>query len=197
MINYSQYSYLWPPRPEQVITPVMLPFYEKQGWVAQYKKNGTCTLIFTNGKEVIYKTRHNEDHKAWTPLPEHNEYFREIAKSGNWYVFEAELLHSKGEIKNHLHIFDCLVWDGEYLIGSTLPERVIKCLAYLTFFEDKYFSITITFTTEFQKLFQDCQNEDEGLVLKNPLTRLNVCSTPSSNSKWQVKCRRETKNYGY
>jgi hypothetical protein len=40
-------------------------------------------------------------------------------------------------------------------------------------------------------------DEDEGLVLKNPKALLNVCHKISANAAWQVKCRKGHKNFGF
>jgi len=86
-VSYDRYQYLWPPRPESKIPPTMIGFYDKRNWYAQAKLNGTCTLIFTDGTEVIIKTRHGEDHKAWKPRQEHLDFFKSTARAGKWMVF--------------------------------------------------------------------------------------------------------------
>jgi hypothetical protein len=97
---YSDYAYLYPPRPEKKIPREMLDFYENRGFFAQVKKNGTCCVIFAKGDEVIFKTRHADDHKAWTPLPEHIAFFQ---GKPSWHVYAAELIHSKTpHIKNQV-----------------------------------------------------------------------------------------------
>ena len=73
MAKYSKYSYLYPLRPETVVTPSMLKMYDSRGWWWQAKMNGTCTIIFTDGNQVIFKNRHGEDHKAWRLLRRRTE----------------------------------------------------------------------------------------------------------------------------
>lgn len=213
-MNYDHYEYLWPPRPEQVIPPSTIPLYEAQGWMAQVKKNGTCTVIFTDGEQVIYKTRHNDDHKAWTPKPEHDAVFKAFAKNGKWCVLVAELLHSKGVgIKDTFYVFDLLVLDGEYLIDTILVSRLDKLYErfnkisptwYIDDAMKDHYSFTdkiwlaVDFYSGFKQTYDNLTNpEDEGLVFKNPNATLKACVTSSSNSAWQVKCRKATKNYGF
>ena len=121
-MKYDEYSYLWPPRPSNAIPYDMLKFYELRKYWAQVKKNGTCTVIFARGNEVIFKTRHNDDdHKMWSPTPEHIRFFQGGDK---WNVYCAELLHSKTpHVKNQLYIFDKIVDEGVHLVGTKFEER--------------------------------------------------------------------------
>jgi hypothetical protein len=177
--------------------------YEKKGFWAQKKKNGTCTVIFAKGKQVIFKTRHDDDHKLWTPTVEHTRFFQ---GSNNWNVYVAELLHSKvtNGPKNQLYVFDKIVHEGEQLVGSTFEERQ-EMLAdeFPGVFEGNqyrvhdYVSRAHNFKTDFAKLFTTLKPEDEGLVLKDPKAVLRACMKQDSNNKWQVKCRIATKNYSF
>jgi hypothetical protein len=210
-MKYSSYGYIWPPRPEQAIPTSLLTRYENDGWVAQVKKNGTCTVVFANSNEVIFKTRHNDDHKAWKPLSKHETFFKKLVKTG-WCVFVCELLHSKGGgTRDTLYIFDIIVWQGEYLTKTTFADRQ-KLLSDI--FSEMIIDgqidhsvigdgiwlakiISKDFLDYWNILDSSSSNEDEGLVLKNPNATLNLCNKASSNSGWQIKCRREHKNYSF
>lgn len=204
-MNYDSYSYLYPPRPEAKIPSQMLGFYEKRGWEAQIKKNGTCTVVFARGDEVIFKTRHADDHKMWSPLPEHREFFK--GRSDKWNVFAGELLHSKTpHIKNQLYLFDQIVKDGVQLVGTTFAER--QAILANSFGDgdleahchrvDKYVARARNFTGSFLELYNSLtQIEDEGLVVKNPKAILKPCFKSDSNATWQVKSRVTHKNYGF
>jgi ATP dependent DNA ligase domain len=201
--SYTKYQYLWVPRPTQKIAPTSLAFYENRGWYAQTKKNGTCTLIFANGREVIFKTRHNDDHKMWSPQEDHKKFFS--GRSG-WNVYSAELLHSKvtNGPKHELYIFDILVSDGEYLTGETFANRqVILYNRWSGRHEGDQVRVADRITvatssdTGFQERFQSLRAEDEGLVLKDPNAKLKPCFKADSNSAWMVKCRIPQKNYSF
>jgi hypothetical protein len=204
-MDYTAYQYLWPPRPETKIPQGLLGFYEVKKYIAQVKKNGTCTVIFANPHEVLFKTRHNDDHKLWSPLPEHVEFFKSHAKNG-WNVYVAELLHSKTpHIKHDLFVFDQLVKDGQQLVGTTLRERLElleHTLGKGSFEKDKH-RITAqvarahSFDAGFAKLFDNLGAEDEGVVLKNPTAKLSPCNKQTANSAWQVKSRIPHKNYSF
>lgn len=202
-LRYETYTYLWAPRPETKIAKPQLAFYENEGWWAQKKKNGTCTLIFARKNEIIFKTRHNDDHKLWTPEGDHNAFF---AGREKWNVYVAELMHSKvkGGPKNELYLFDQIVKDGVQLVGSTFAERQ-EMLHDEFSGKDEGDQIRIApritlakcFNEDFIEMYEHLKPEDEGLVLKNPLAPLKACFKADSNSPWQVKCRVGHKNYSF
>lgn len=202
-MRFDEYSYLWPPRPETKIAVPMLGFYENRGFWAQKKKNGTCTVIFARKNEIIFKTRHNDDHKLWTPEGDHNFFFAGRAK---WNVYIAELLHSKvsGGPRNELYIFDQVVKDGIQLIDSSFADR--QQLLHDEFSgTDEGDQVRIApritlakcFNEGFAEMFQNLKKEDEGLVLKDPDAKLRPCFKQDSNAAWQVKCRVPHKNYSF
>lgn len=207
MTTYNSYRYLWAPRPETKIAVPMLGFYEKRGFWAQTKKNGTCTLIFARRNEIIYKTRHPDvhdgDHRLWRPEGDHNAFFAERQK---WNVYVAELLHSKvtGGPKNELYIFDIIVSDSVELTGTTFGER--QALLHDRFTgKDEGDQIRIApritlakcIDEGFAERFKHLKPEDEGLVLKDPNAKLKPCLKIDSNAGWQVKCRIPHKNYSF
>ncbi len=205
-MNYDAYTYLFPPRPEVKVPRGMLTYYEKLGWWAQKKKNGTNTPVFTNGTQVIFKTRHlDEDHKMWSPKPEHIDYFRQLAKNGKWHMFCCELLHNKTQhIKDHLYIFDIIVKDGVQLVGTSLAQRQNTLMEGVVGddMDDRievspYISVAKCYKTGFVELFDHLAKEDEGLVIKDPNAKLKPCFREGGNGLWQVKSRIPTPNYSY
>ena len=212
-MEYTDYTYLFPPRPEVKVPRDALGNYQSLGWHAQVKKNGTCTVIFAKGDQVIFKTRHAEeqtdgdDHKMWSPKPEHVKFFQGF---DSWNVFVAELMHSKTPtIKDQLYIFDQIVHNGVQLVGKTfaerqalLRERWLHLNAGFAPERDQlrvhqYVSLAKNFKGGFGKLFDTLGPGDEGLVLKNPNAPLNACFKHDSNWGWQVKSRIPHKNYGF
>jgi hypothetical protein len=179
---------------------MMLSFMASQGFVAQKKKNGTNTPIFTNCSQVIFKTRHGdeEDHKQWAPNKEHIKFFKQFGPK--WTVFTAELLHSKTtNVKDELFIHDVLVWQGEYLIGSTFKERqhLLMGIVHSLNGKDegdqyrvhKHVTIAKVFGSGFKQLFENLKPEDEGLVFKRPDGVLVPCIADEANSHWMARCR--------
>lgn len=202
-MDYNEYQYLWPPRPETKIARPMLGFYQQKGYVAQKKKNGTCTVIFARGDEVIFKTRHDTDHKLWTPQKDHIDFFK---GSDGWDVYVAELLHSKvsGGPRNELFIFDQLVKNGVSLVGTRFGDRMMSMMQEFggesesdQYRIDDRITLAKCFGGGFTTLFNTLGNEDEGLVLKDPNAVLKDCLKPDSNKMWQVKCRIAAANYSF
>lgn len=203
-MEYKSYSYITPPRAEGKVAPATLPFYEQKGWIAQCKKNGTNSVIFVPPSEKIFaKTRHNDDHKAWKFTEGSSKIFDETRNAG-WNVFNAELMHSKGNgFRDINYLHDVLVWNGEYLIGKTYQERFellqnifcdIKDETHSHYVINDHTWLAKNFKADFSKLFHSLtNNEDEGLVLKNPKGKLEL----RDNTGWLVKCRKFHKNYGF
>lgn len=203
-MKYDAYSYLWPPRPDTKIPPDLMRFYQDRGWWAQVKKNGTCTVVFSRGADVTFKTRHDDDHKAWKPTPEVANVF--VGRPA-FNVYVGELLHSKGVgLRNHLYLFDQLVNDGNHLIGVSFANRqailnerfpgagnigvgAVRVSANV--------SRAQCYTLGFDRVWSDLTTDDEGIVLKDPKALLRACITPTANAGWQVKCRRPKTSYSF
>jgi len=208
-MKYDNSTYYYPPRPENAVMRMSLPAYNNLGWVAQVKKNGTCNLIAVSpDKELFCMTRHNEQHKLWAPDKNSTEPFKELPGK-NWYLFVAELLNNKVPgIKNINYINDVLAVDGEHLVDTTFRERqkIISSL-FKTSIQETHSHYVVHpnlwvaknyENVNFKELFDALDKpEDEGLVIKNPDAKLALGNNKSANSKWMVKIRRATKNYGY
>lgn len=206
---YDQYTYLWPPRPTTAIDRQHLHEMEERGYVAQCKKNGTLSMIFVApDKHVKTMTRHNEPHKQWTPTPQVMRAFSELAGDG-WYVFVAELMHHKTKhIKEVNYVHDILVNNGNYLVGMTQEDRQEILLdLFLKGDEEETDThiianpnlwLPIEYEDGFRTLFESLTNEeDEGLVFKNPKAKLQYCVKPNSNANTMFKCRKPHKNYSF
>lgn len=218
-MRYEEYNYLWPPRPEKAIPTTSLQFYEKRGWVAQMKMNGTCTVVFVAPDgELTFKTRHDDKHKQWTPSEKSTAIFKDLPK-GKWHVFVCELLNNKTPVqKDTLYFFDILVWEGELLTGKTFTERMdllqtifdvrdednvvsLGSNGYYVLNSNAWLAKTIT--ADFKSVWRVADNQKpeegaplvEGIVLKKPTAVLDMPGRQKDNGKWQVKCRISHKNY--
>ena len=206
---YEDGHYLFPPRPEKAISPHFLTYYQTEKWWAQVKLNGTCNVIFVSpDRKVSAMTRHNDQHKNWSVSEHTSEIFKNLPGKG-WYVFTAELMHSKiPGIRDINYIHDVLVSDNDLLIGSKFSSRqdlltvffakYIKGETVSHYILDDHTWLAKNYTKDFFKLFKSLDKpEFEGLVLKNPNGELASCEKPTLNSGWQVKSRRTTKIYGF
>jgi hypothetical protein len=209
--KYDSWKYLYPPRPEAAIAPEMLQVYQNMGWVAQFKKNGTCGIMgISPGKEFVSMNRHFEVHKTW-PLPDHlKTELTRLFPEQQWFVLVLEVMHLKGpSIKNTIYIHDMVVWMSEYLVGSKFIERQeILDNRLITNVETKTHYVcdeggkvwyAKRFDKGFSDLFWSIKNVkiDEGLVLKDPNGKLISCDKPEANRVWQVKCRHPHANYSF
>lgn len=207
-MQYNDFTYLYPPRPEKGISSDLLHAFEGR-YVAQTKKNGTCSIIFVSpDKTVTAMNRHNEDHRQWTPTAPVMKSFAQLAGTG-WYVFVAELLHNKvPDIRDVNYVHDVLVADGHYLVGTTQSDRqdiLFDLLGTDDMVEtDTHYIVndnlwlTVEYETGFKTLFNSLVNpEDEGIVLKDPKAKLKLCARPSTNSAGMIKCRKPHKNYSF
>lgn len=212
-MEFTKYSFLFPPRPSKAIPSSLIPFYAKRGWVGQYKKNGTCTVLYVSpDKEIIVRTRHDDDHKLWTPTDASTDVFKSLPGKG-WYVFIVEVLHSKFKgRRDTIYAFDIVVKDSKQLTGKTFTERQ-EILRGLFDARDEGDAshyvvnpnvwIARTITEDLVSVMEvvnaqapaDGAPENEGLVLKNPKARLEPMSRKTSNTGWQVKCRITHANY--
>jgi len=198
-MKYTDYTFLFPPRPENIIMPGMLVVFEKQKYVCQIKKNGTGSILAVSPeKRFFFKTRHGEDHKQWIVPNEVKEPFYSLPD--RWYYFCFELMHSKTKnVKNTMYIHDLLVANNNYLTGVKYIDRynllhsLFKVKNSLPQYDEITDKVTIAnnYNIGFEKIFRSLNTpEDEGLVLKDPQAELSLCIKESSNSSWMTKCRR-------
>lgn len=195
-MRYAGFSYITPPRAEVKIPRSLLASFEGKGWWAQIKKNGTNSVIFVPPDRVPFAyNRHGEAHKQWRFTAASAAPFAALPGTG-WYVFNAELLHSKvsGGPKDTNYAHDVLVADGRYLLGKSYAERYAIVRGLLV--PGPNLLVAGYETEGFGALFDGLSaGEDEGLVLKNPGGKLGT--RDGSGAGWMVKCRRLHKNFGF
>jgi len=193
----------------------MLNVFEKQKqknsdqskFTLQFKKNGACNVtIISPDKKIQTWNRHKEAHRAWTHNSKTMEPMLDVSKG--WTVFVSELLHSKSERKDTQYIFDILVYNSDYMVGSTFKDR--QDLLWDMFSSDvtgetlSHFVITDKIwlaknhTSGFKALFDGISEiEDEGVVLKMLDATLEMANKESANEKWSIKSRKQHKNFGF
>jgi ATP-dependent DNA ligase len=218
-MKYEKYSYLFPPRPEQTTHFTELDKYDNDTFIAQPKYNGTCCNVFISETEVIVMNRHKG---KITSQYSHID-FKGLHSGKGWMVLCGEFLNKnkKGEDGNPFNlkyvIWDILVYEGKYLLGSTTIERMklleslFPCSKMIVGV-DKMESLTHACFTRcanvykapyynhsFELLYQSIVSTDiyEGLVLKRKDAKLTLGLTEKNNNTWQIKCRKPTKNYNF
>jgi hypothetical protein len=225
-IPYDNFRYIYPPRPENRVHRGAVSGYEGRGFVAQPKLNGDCMLVFTNGKEVHTYNRHKQTFaKKILHADTFGQLHRQsiVDQERKWMCLVGEyMIKSKKDASGRpwndkFVIFDILVYDGVQLIGSTVSERIaLLDLLYgtqdLSLTGDGVAHHGVLFSTSvkdvfrvksypsfFGKLYDDITKIDmfEGLVLKQSNAKLENGAREFNNSSWQIKIRKETKNYTY
>lgn len=212
MPKYSNFKYVYPPRPKNAISPEELVFWDNGTLIAQPKLNGSNCVIFTNGVDYFVMNRHKQ---RLTNFKITNEELSEIYRGdGEWMIINGEYMNKsksdeKSKVFNHkLVIFDILAYNGEYLVGSTFSDRVElldKLYGKQESEKDYLYSITTnvyrvkSYSNNFKNLFDTITNIDmiEGLVMKRSNAKLEAGLTESNNIKSQLKCRKPTLNYKY
>ena len=209
MYDYNEFKFLYPPRPDFVLTFDRLTYYEKQGWIAQYKKNGTCTIIGMNPQGEFYAmNRHAEAHRAWH-LTEHiKDVLWDLLPQDSITVLVAEIMHSKTPtIKDTIYVHDVIVHGSKQLVGTTWEERQAILAHLLPARSEDYSHYVVEnkvwrakpLRSGFLEAFRSISDPkiDEGLVLKKPDGKLKPCYKEDANKAWQAKVRYAAKNYQF
>ncbi len=213
-MNYNGFSYIYPPRPKNACTPKDISRWDSNMMVAQPKMNGSNCTIFTNGKNVYVMNRHNQNLTNFRIEKSEILGMYSVCEPGKWLVLNVEYMN-KSKLDENLNtfnhkfiIFDILVFNSEYLVGTTFEDRISlldklygtreSCKEYLYQFSENIFRVK-TFKNNFETLFNQFIKIDmiEGIVCKRKTARLELGITENNNSKSQVKFRKPTKNYKY
>ena len=212
MPKYTNFKYVYPPRPKNAVSPEDLDFWDNNTLIAQPKMNGSNCIIFTNGEDFFVMNRHKQ---RLTNFKITRDELSEIYRGdGEWMIINGEYMNKSQndenkKVFNHkLVIFDILAYNGEYLVGSTFSERVElldRIYGKNESEKDYLYSISSnvyrvkSYTTDFKKIFDEFIKIDmiEGLVMKRSSAKLEAGLTGSNNIKSQLKCRKPTLNYKY
>lgn len=219
MIEYKDWTYLYPPRAEQKITADRIGEYEKLGYYGQPKMNGACAVLFLKGSggnpiSLLYN-RHGEKLTNSKDLG-----FADLYRGTGWMVLAGEYMNknckaTNGEPFNHKFvIWDILVYNGvvqlftfqqrldllNKLYGAE-PTMLMSREGVTK--EDSLYQITddvfrvATFVQGLEAMYEQLIKTDmiEGYVLKRPTGKLVMPSRATANKGWQVKVRKPTKNY--
>jgi hypothetical protein len=211
-MKYTNYRYLYPPRPKNAIIPEDLKFWDNGTLIAQPKLNGSNCVIFTNGEDFFVMNRHRQ--RLSNFKIDNSELSKIYRGEGEWMIINGEYMNkSKSDenekVFNHkLVIFDILAYNGDYLVGSTFSERVElldKIYGVVNSEKDYLFSVTDniyrvkSYNDDFSNIFNKFIEVDmlEGLVMKRSNAKLEAGLTESNNIKSQIKCRKRCKSYKY
>ena len=211
MIKFNSFHYIYPPRPKNPVPQSELDFWDNGMMIAQPKLNGSNAVIFMNGKDVMVYNRHNQ---RMTNVQLGKEELLKLYSGEGWMVINGEYMNKSksdenGQVFNHkLVIFDILVYNGSYLLGTSFQDRVnlLDNLFGKNDSEKIYLYSVIeniyrvkSYTSNFKEMFEELIKIDmvEGLVMKRKSGKLEIGNTENNNTKSQIKFRKATKNYKF
>ena len=201
-------QYIFPPRPENRISPESLDKHDTNEYIVQCKLNGSCMEAYIDESEFEIKNRHNGGlsnfklkeqevlslHRGKGKMMLVGEYMNKSKKDKNNIVFNHKFV-----------IFDIIVFENQHLLGTTYQERidilhsiynVKEYDEYLYQIDDNIFMVK-TFYKDLKILYDNIVKIDmlEGLVLKPKSSKLTPGTKKLNNLS--LKCRKETKNYSF
>lgn len=202
-------QYIYPPRPKTAVPyGVAVDTFRNPRWVAQAKLNGQRNLIYISPDGgIILWNRHHEHHLNYK-LPEWlaAQILQHVKRTpGHCVVLDSELLHAKdSSIKNTICIYDVLVKDGEYLLGSTYDQRY-QMLMEMTDaasytpndvahkLTDNLWVSRNYYAHEWDERWKlTAVSWIEGFVFKKIDVRLQPGFSEDNNSSWMIRCRKPT-----
>lgn len=203
-------KYIFPPRPAIVAPSSGLKTYERMGFIAQPKMNGSCSVLLLDGSTAKAMGRHNN---VLTRELISEEDLKRLHRGAGDMVLVGEYLNkSQKDFQNRplvgFVIFDILVYSGKHLLGTTFLQRQ-ELLDTLFPFGNSYDAFidnvgpntyrAKNFTSNFESLWKEAIKIQmyEGFVLKRPSGILENGFKESNNTGWQLKMRKPTKNYKY
>lgn len=214
MPKFNSYSYIFPPRPKNAIPPKDISRWDNNTMLGQPKMNGSNCVLFTNGVTIQAMNRHGQRLTNFQlDKSEVLELYKPVT-SGNWLVINGEYMNKSksdenNKVFNHkLVLFDILVLNSDYLIGSTFESRISLLddlygttqseKDYLYQFTDNIYRVK-SYDNNFQEIFENLIKIDmvEGLVMKRKTAKLELGTTENNNAKSMVKARKPTKSYKF
>jgi hypothetical protein len=196
--------------------PVELPAYEeKGGWVAQLKINGTRTLIHIQPNGEVEVVRPGTTHKFWELTDNVKDQILSLnIERGKEYWLDGELLNNKTKTpfyRNRIVLYDVLQ-AGRFFFGRPkLLERQEILLDIcgnpdtlepengLALQATDNIWVLETFYGDFVEHYKAKIHLDEveGLMLKKINSFLKNFGHKEHEVTWQLRCRKEHKNYQF
>lgn len=210
-MKYNSFSYIYPPRPKNAVNPIDINNWDDNTMVAQPKLNGSNVTIYMNGEKIYVYNRHGKRMSNFNLL---DSELLKLYRGNGWLVLNGEYLNKSRNDENNdlfnikLVLFDILVYNSNYLIGTTFQERItlldtlygsdISTKSYLYDISDNIYRV-VSYYNYFEELYNDLSKIDliEGIVLKRRLSKLEVGYKEDNNSKSQVKFRKQCKMYKF
>jgi len=203
-------AYIFPPRPENKIKPLSLIKYDTNEYYGQVKLNGSCSELYISKKSFSQRNRHQG---TITNFKMDEKEILNLQKGNGKIVLVGEYMNkSKLDINGKLFnnkfvIFDILVYEDMYLVGTTYQERyeLLKKLFGTNEYDDYLYQISenVFLVKSFENNFNEKYNKIikidmlEGFVLKRKNGKLERGTREKNNTSWSLKVRKQTLNYQF
>lgn len=204
---FERFRLFYPPRAKGAINPDSLGRFT--GFIAQPKYDDVRTLVyvFPDGHVELYN-RQKEPLGRSSPSPRAVESVRKLGlRRGVFHVFDG------GSMMKKLILWDILVHEGCYLLGTTYAERYERLRAICghptRLEQDTRHGLALEVGPDlwlapcFDQMLPDtfrrfaAHEEIEGLVLKNPAGRLEPGLRRENNGSWQIRVRKPDTHYPF
>lgn len=208
-MKYSKYKYIYPPRPEKKISPDSLSVFDNGKYIAQPKLNGSLMQVYTDGKDVIVMNRH----KSKLNYKINKEELISLHRGKGWILLCGEYMNKGQKDENNKRwsdkfvIFDILVYNSDHLIRTTFAERyeLLRKLYPDNLVKEQLHGISEncfrvnSIRSKFSDIFNKITKFQmyEGVVMKLADGKLENGITSNNNTRTQIKCRKQTKNYAF
>lgn len=230
MLKVTPEQYIFPPRSKNAVPKPDTAIFGELGWKAQLKYNDTRIIIkyCANGRVELWN-RHAERLKSYQIPDWLMDELLEVGtllnlSAGTTTMLDGGLLNSKHKlIKNTIVIWDVLVLNDEYLIGTTYENRYGRILGIskgdwnydVPTVGNTKFGLAITkhiFTPESHNSHMwdamwdmingvnepFCQSPlIEGLCFKNMAGKLEIANKETNNHSWYMRSRVTTGRHNF
>lgn len=207
MIEKYKNHFIYPPRPELKISRQLLNSYDNHKFIAQPKLNGSCCEIYVDD-DFIQKSRHNTTLNNFKiSKNEIKHIFNQKSLVIGEYMNKCKNDENNNLFNNKFIIFDQLVYNENYLLGSTYLDRYeIMLKIYKPISETKFLYqlsdniyMVKSFYNNFINIWDEITKIDmfEGLVLKQINGKLERGIRERNNNKTQLKCRKTSCSYNF
>ena len=200
-------QYIYPPRPSKGALTLGAPHFQKleqdSAWIAQAKLNGQNTLIYCTQEGVRLYNRHAKP-RRFKLSDEQQAFFQDrYDRMKMPLVFNAEALDRKKSYRGQLYVYDMLVMQGAWLVGTSYRQRLqmmkfvlgpLKVGPFELAWQTRVDSIWMARSAwgNWDKMMAQHRHLEifEGLMVKNTQSKLKPGLSPENNQRWCFRCRK-------
>ncbi len=207
---YKNGIFIYPPRPEHCISSDNLNKFDNNEYIAEPKLNGSSCGLYINADSYYQKNRHGS---SIVNFKMSDKEIISLYRGTGDMLLEGEYMNknqndSSGKPFNIKYvIWDILVLNGQYLVGTTVEERLNLLMEtfqpkeydeFLYQISENVFMVK-SFENNFLELYNKITKIDmyEGWVLKRKNALLERGTREVNNAGWQLKARKSSKLYPF